>query len=468
MLPMPDGEITRKALEELRAQPDKLIGIILRQADIIRQQTAGIARLEGRVRELEEQPGAGGGNTPGAAPFRVADKKRKAKPGRPGRKKGHKGSYRKPPEKADKTVEVPLEHCPDCGGELSSKRFSEQHIIELPRFQPLVIRLRTGRGHCHRCGGIRRATHPLQVSQATGAAGTHPGPGSLAAAAQLRYDAGLTLRGTCRVMQALLGLKLTPGGLSQGMDRVAGRLAPAHDALLAELLASRCIHTDETGWWLENRRASLWVMCNGNATYYRVVRHKDRGTLHTVIPPDWPHVLVSDCLSVYDGATPLQHKCHSHHLKAVSAAIRQRGSPGDWLNRIKLLLQTAMALDAVRAEFGPEDFGRKLAALKGTAHCLLTGEPRSCPQEESIRNRLWKQRDHLFVFLDHEGVDATSNLAERQLRPAVIRRKLSCGNKSQCGARSFEVMASLAATCRQKDSDFLRLVTAAAPLQQSS
>jgi hypothetical protein len=50
-----------------------------------------------------------------------------------------------------------------------------------------------------------------------------------------------------------------------------------------------------------------------------------------------------------------------------------------------------------------------------------------------VRKRLNKRRDHLFTFLDHDGVDATNNLAERQLRPAVIARKISCGNKTQKG-----------------------------------
>ena len=79
--------------------------------------------------------------------------------------------------------------------------------------------------------------------------------------------------------------------------------------------------------------------------------------------------------------------------------------------------------------------------------------------------RLWKQRDHLFVFLEHAGVEPTNNLAERQLRPAVIRRKLSCGNKSVRGARTFEILASLAATARQRGEDFLNLATEAARLQ---
>ena len=62
-------------------------------------------------------------------------------------------------------------------------------------------------------------------------------------------------------------------------------------------------------------------------------------------------------------------------------------------------------------------------------------------------------------------MDPTNNLAERQLRPAVIRRKLSCGNKTRRGARTFEVLASLAATCRQRGEDFLQIAANAARLQ---
>ena len=106
---------------------------------------------------------------------------------------------------------------------------------------------------------------------------------------------------------------------------------------------------------------------------------------------------------------------------------------------------------------------RKVLRLAGRV--LLEETPRACVHEEAVRVRLWKQRDHLFVFLEHPGVDATNNLAERQLRPAVIRRKLSCGNRSHRGARTFEILASLAATCRQRGEDFLQMATNAARLQ---
>ena len=44
--------------------------------------------------------------------------------------------------------------------------------------------------------------------------------------------------------------------------------------------------------------------------------------------------------------------------------------------------------------------------------------------------------------------------AERQLRPAAISRKLSCGNKTEQGVGTWQVLASLAATCRQTGSSF--------------
>jgi hypothetical protein len=72
-----------------------------------------------------------------------------------------------------------------------------------------------------------------------------------------------------------------------------------------------------------------------------------------------------------------------------------------------------------------------------------------------VRNRLNKQRDHLFTFLDHDGVDATNKLAERRLRPAVIARKISPGNKTRKGARTWQILTSLAATCSQCVTSFI-------------
>lgn len=49
--------------------------------------------------------------------------------------------------------------------------------------------------------------------------------------------------------------------------------------------------------------------------------------------------------------------------------------------------------------------------------------------------------------LDDSAVDTTNNRAERALRPAVIARKLSCGNKTEAGRQVWQILASLAVNC---------------------
>jgi hypothetical protein len=95
--------------------------------------------------------------------------------------------------------------------------------------------------------------------------------------------------------------------------------------------------------------------------------------------------------------------------------------------------------------------------LKQQGHLLLDA-PRAQPLEEKVRLRLWKQRDHLFTFLERPEVPATNNLAERQLRPAVIARKISCGNKTDKGAAAWATLGSLAATRRQAGGSFIELI----------
>jgi hypothetical protein len=56
-------------------------------------------------------------------------------------------------------------------------------------------------------------------------------------------------------------------------------------------------------------------------------------------------------------------------------------------------------------------------------------------------------------------------LAERQLRPAVIARKISCGNKTLKGAQAWQTLASIAATCRQTGRSFIQLVAERVPLR---
>jgi len=93
------------------------------------------------------------------------------------------------------------------------------------------------------------------------------------------------------------------------------------------------------------------------------------------------------------------------------------------------------------------------AVLRGKIHAeldrLLSGTYTD-PDNARLAKLLRKHRNSVLAFLDHDAVDATNNLAEREVRPAVIARKVSAGNRAEAGAEAHAVLASVLRTlCRQ-------------------
>jgi beta-glucosidase-like glycosyl hydrolase len=205
----------------------------------------------------------------------------------------------------------------------------------------------------------------------------------------------------------------------------------------------------------------LCVFTNQSVTLYQIVKTRNRELVKNILG-DYQGVLISDCLSIYDEVNPLQQKCYSHHLRAIKQSLEK--SPNgfsEYLAELKLLLQTAMTLKTLVAEISSSELTRKIQHLENWATSLMSVETRTqllTPEEETVRQRIFKQRDHLFEFLKHQEVEATNNQAERQLRPAVIARKTSCGNRTEKGAQTWQVLASLAVTSSQKNQSFKDLI----------
>ena len=282
--------------------------------------------------------------------------------------------------------------------------------------------------------------------------------GGQALAAELNKRCGLTMRKTGDIRQTHFGLGLSPGGLSQALARVAEKLAPGFAELQTAVRASPASHADETSWWRGGTSAWLWVFTNPQLTLY-TIDNRSAQVVCRVLGDDYCGVLVSDCLSSYDPHPGLKSKCCAHHLQAISPAQSQ-AADSPFLQDIRTALQAAMELHRLRRWFTAQRYRRPGASLQGQLDRLLARNYPH-PAEQRIAHRLRKQRPHLLTFLTVAGGAPTNNLAERQLRPAVIARKLSWGNKTRCGAATFEALASLAATCSQQGRNFAEFVAAA-------
>jgi transposase len=449
--------ILKKALAGL--EKTKLIDLLLNQAERLEKLEREVERLRGELTTALRA------NKRQAAPFGKA--KKEIKPRRSGRKSGHKGSYRRPSAEPNEEEESPLDCCPRCGGPVQQIEPVDQIIEEIPPIEPRVVRLRTYRGQCPCCGPVQ-SSHPLQVGHATGSAKVHLGPGAISYVLKLRHRYGLSTRKSCELLEDCFGLPLSPGAVCQLEQRMAKKLLPDYEQLLQQARQAALIHSDETSWYVGQPGWWLWVLANDDLTLYEVSDRRDKATLKQLLGPSFDGILVSDCLSIYEHFCPRQQKCYAHHLKAISAALAACPQ-SDFLKQLRNLLQKAISYEACRDQFKPPDFKRLCSHLEKRTNQLLPVtedekgrfqfDEKNClfslqETELKVARRIATRRQHLFTFLYHEQVPATNNLAERQLRPAVIQRKVSCGNKTVKGANAWKVIRSLETTAHQNGQDF--------------
>lgn len=443
---------------ELRTQVERL------QAQL-EQLQAQVEQLQGentRLKSLLEEAQRVAARS--AAPFRRRDSRKvppeqRKKPGRP---KGHDGAHRAIPAHVDEHIDVPLSGCPTCGGTVDGVTACEQFIEEIPVVRPHVTRLVTYRGHCRKCGDVA-SSHPLKMSDATGAAKVQLGPRALALAASVNKKRGCTVRTTCRILREFSGLNLSPGGLSLALQRVGKKVKPSYQHLIDSLPHAPALFVDETSWYVGDPKWWLWTFTNPETTVYLVDRNRSGRVVTDTLGTGFNGMLVSDCLASYESLPYRKHKCIAHHLKAIRHARDRLDTPEKtYLDEWKCFFQAVIGFWRARPSIGEVAFPAIRDRIEAWLDRLLA-TPRTQPGDLAIQKRIGKRRGDVLGCLHDPSAEPTNNRAERALRPAVIARKLSCGNKTEAGKTCFVILTSLATTCTQRGHDFVAWLAASLP-----
>lgn len=411
------------------------------------------AQVAELTRRLEEALRAGKRQ---AAPFRKGPPK--PKPQRPGRKAGAEhGSHghRPPPasEQVSECHEATLpQACPHCQGPLAETSVAEQFQTEIPR-QPVVRQFRVHIGHCQRCGRRVQGRHPLQTSDALGAAASQVGPDAQAAAAVLHTQMGLSHGKVAAVFDSLFGIDLTRGASAQINLRAAARLEPDYRRILDEVRASERIAADETGWRIGGQTAWLHVWVGDRATAYGVDRRRSASVLEEVIGRDWEGLLCHDGFASYERFGEAIHQQCAEHILRRAREMLEWASRGavHFPRQVIALFTEAIHLrnECLRGAVPAEDLAARREGFDDRL-LELAGRPRCVAEHERLAKHLWKHAEQWFGFLSDPTVEATNWQAEQAIRPAVVNRKVYGGNRTDAGAHAQGVLLSVLETCRRQ------------------
>jgi transposase len=428
---------------------EELLDLVQQQQRQIEALTAEVARLRAELDEARR------GGKRQAAPFRKGPPK--PNPERPGRKAGdqHGRHGHRPPPPADQIDEVHEavlpDVCPHCAGSLIETDLGHQFQTEIPR-QPIRRRFNIHIGQCRQCGCRVQGRHPLQTSDALGAAASQVGPDAQAAVVNLNKGAGLSHGKVADVMATLFGIDLSRGAGVQIVLRAAGRLGPAYQEILEATADAQRLSVDETGWRVGGQSAWLHVWVSEQATCYQVDRRRGADALEEVIGLDWDGVLVHDGYSTYGRFEEALHQqCVPHLLRrarempegAARGAVRFPRQVIELFTGAVHLRNEYLAgrVSPAAWEAARDDYELRLLPLLGG---------RRVGANQTLSDHIHRHFAEWFLFLTDARVPSSNWEAEQAIRPAVVNRKVWGGNRTEAGAKAQGILSSVWQTCKKQ------------------
>lgn len=408
-----------------------------------------VAQLQKRIEELEEELRK---TKRQAHPFsrnKTKDTKKK-----PGRKPGHGHFAHKEPPKEEEvqfTLTSHLASCPDCGSALEDRQVHVNWQSDIPQVKAEVTRYESESGWCPTCRKRKRRLCSGQLVSASGAASHGLGPRVKAWSADLKQRHGLPYSKQVDILASLFHLKVTTSGLIQSAQKLSQKLAGVYEELANLLSEAATVHSDETGWRIGSLKAWLWVLTNPEVTLYRIETHKGHEVLLEVLGEDYQGVLHSDRAKAYNHkklAKWLKQKCLAHLLKNLSQLeVQQQKGAVRFAREVSKLLREALKLRDKQKSLESGIYAKRCQTLEKKLDKVI-GKQRqfSNLSNAKMAESLRRYRGELFGFLYNPLVEATNNRAERDLRPAVIARKIGRCNKTEQGAKTYAVLSSIIAT----------------------
>jgi transposase len=429
----------------------------LREHNVRLEQT--VLELQKRIEELERS------TKRQAAPFSKGEPKKSPK--KPGRKAGEqhgRHAHREPPPPAqvDETLDAALpEHCPECGGDVVEDHLDQQFQTEIPR-QPIVRKFTIHCGHCKKCGQHLRGRHPLQTSDATGAAQSQLGGDAQAAIVYLNKRAGLSHGKIADTFDKLFGMTVTPGASAHVVMRAGQILRPVYNEIEQKIKSSEHLTPDETGWRIGGHPAWLhgWVGDDG-ATLYAIDPQRSADVLEKVIGLDWSGSMTHDGFSSYERFEDVAHQqCVDHALRRARTLVdKHNGAAKLFPQQVIDLLMDALRLrDRFHEEKADED--RRGHAYEDYVQRLrdLTERPRVNPVNARFAKHLAKHASSWFLFLVDPTIPATNHRAEQALKTPIVNRKVWGGNRTQAGGQAQAITSSVLQTCQKKSIDVFHFI----------
>jgi transposase len=428
---------------------EDLIGIILRQQEIIARLEAEVAALKAELDKFR-RPGPTSRNS-SQPPSKDQKANSDPKAGRrKKRRRGHARQSRPLVAKPDQIVPVPVTECTACHADLTKAkpdRIIQRQITEIPPINPFVIETRQHEVTCPSCQHLNRGRLPEDLE-----ADRFFGPNLESRVVYYKQTQHLSYERIVAAMRDLYGVSLSEGGIDAILRRAGKRARPAAEQIKEQVIASRVIKSDETSARVKARNWWHWVFVGSSGVYHHIGSTRSAAEIQKVLGDRTIENWVCDCFKAQLKAPAKRFQlCLAHQLRDLERIVEEFPKQS-WAARVANLFRTAIHL---RNRFAKNEaltrrgYTRRVTQLESGLNRLLL-QAVSNDAARNLKERFQIHRDKLLIFLYDLEIPPTNNESERALRTSVIHRKVTNGFRSEWGAQAYADLQTVIATARHR------------------
>lgn len=439
----------RKELEKF--EKSQLIEIIVMLASQVKM-------LSARVAELEAKQNTNSGNSgkppSGDGPMVPKPKSLRERSGKSaGGQPGHEGKGLRLEREPDETVEHRAEVCGKCGAEIGGVDGScakTSNVIDV-EINVKIVRHEQMATQCPECGAMNRGEMPAEAGH-----GMAYGSGLRAFVVMMGNYACVGMKKISKLLGDVFGVPISAGTVSNMSAGFAERARPLVAEIRERAMGSPILHADETGmsvngenWWLHNASTA-------ELTY--MTAHRKRGSEGIEaggVLPGYVGVVVHDFWAPYFRYGDSTHAmCCAHLLRELNWV--DENTSQKWAGEMRTLLCEMKIAKEERKQKGQNEIPSHCAEqfAREYAEILMLGDfeapydytGRKQTKARNLLERFIDHRDEITLFARNFDVPFTNNQAERDIRGAKVKQKVSGCFRSDDGIANFAAISSIVGT----------------------
>lgn len=363
---------------------------------------------------------------------------------------GHPGSSRQVPERINQIKRAFYQCCPTCQNPLERAKLTTSHTVEdipdLETVKTIVTEYQLERQWCPFCKKevSPKPTEVIPYSRL--------GINLIIQALFWHYSCRLPYEVMTTMFAKTYNIKIEKGTIAEIFQRAKDHLGPAYNELLKVVRASPTKHADETSWRIDGQNAWLWAFLTKDTAFYTIEETRGKGVPEKTLAGSSPEdCLVHDDYAAYS-KLPVNHQSCWAHLLRVSRESLNQAKNSQEMKALHLKLKTIFQkLNQITQEpFNLKERELEHKTIWQELQTIIKTKYQTSDTKK-VQTRIKNQGKNLITAILHQDVPLTNNLAERAIRPLVVKRKISGGSRSNDGAAATAVNMSVIQTIKMRD-----------------